>query len=223
MPTQSTSNICGGSMFITCGTIILCTNNQHGVDIILPACLSGKILSHENVTAILIQVKNNTTFNEKVWGWLFNAMDPFNINVFSQGDAPRPVIRMVFALASRESATKLTLPHHSTRTRASKRRQLHKSTAYDIWCAGLSLHTFPCISGEPQLDAYRHPLHRTRYPTSKQYDVMTAQNIEYPGKVAKQKETLLRHFNPLLQTQAEHQQSYKGESDSDGPEGAAAA
>lgn len=75
--------------FITRGAMILCANNHCGVDIILPVCFSGEILSRDTVTAILIQVKNDTTFDENVRGWLFDMMDPFDINVFSQGNAPR--------------------------------------------------------------------------------------------------------------------------------------
>jgi hypothetical protein len=86
--------------FITRGAMILCANNQRGVDLVVPICYSGKVLSRRTVTAILIQVKTDTHFGENAHGYLFDAMDPFSINLFDQNmDAP-PIIRMVFALAS---------------------------------------------------------------------------------------------------------------------------
>ncbi|KAH9978515.1 hypothetical protein BJV74DRAFT_721517, partial [Russula compacta] len=183
--------------FITCGAIILCANNQHGVNIILPVCLSGEILSCETMTAILIQVKNDTTFNEKIWGWLFDAMDPFDINVFNQGDAPRPVIRMVFALKSKQSAIIFTPPRPSKPMRA---RMSDMYTAHDIWCAGLSLRIFPCMGKDRP--SYQHLLDRTCHPD--QYDIRKAYDVVYPDAVAAEKEQLLRHFDTLVTTRDEH-------------------
>jgi hypothetical protein len=48
--------------FITHGAMILCANNQRGVDIVLPICFSGDVLSRRHMTALLIQVKNDKTY-----------------------------------------------------------------------------------------------------------------------------------------------------------------
>jgi len=86
--------------FITRGAMVLCANNQPGVDLVIPICYSGDKLSRDNVTAILIQVKNNQTFGENIHSYLFDAMDPFHINLFNKDMlSPLPIIRMVFALA----------------------------------------------------------------------------------------------------------------------------
>ena len=41
--------------FITCGAMVLCANNQRGVDLVVPICYSGNVLSRRTMTAILIQ------------------------------------------------------------------------------------------------------------------------------------------------------------------------
>ena len=41
--------------FITHGAMVLCANNQRGVDLVVPICYSGNVLSRRTMTAILIQ------------------------------------------------------------------------------------------------------------------------------------------------------------------------
>ncbi|KAI0248421.1 hypothetical protein BJV78DRAFT_1236581 [Lactifluus subvellereus] len=96
--TWSTSALSGN--LLRRGAMIMCANNQHGVDIVLPICNPSRKLSRHNVTAILIQVKNDKTFQHEIDKTLFDGMDPFRIGRFSDGDFPLPVIRMVFALGS---------------------------------------------------------------------------------------------------------------------------
>ena len=87
------------------GAAIVCANNQRGFDLILPYCFRGKSISRENTSAFLIQVKNDKTYRTSIHNSLFDCMDPFATNVFSKGQVPLPLIRMVFALASDEPAT----------------------------------------------------------------------------------------------------------------------
>jgi len=114
--------------FITRGAMIICTHNQAGVDIIIPLCLKTEKLSPKTVSAILIQVKNASNYGNKIKTKLFEKLCPFDLGVFDQDATPRPVIRMVFALASQESEV---LFREADET-------CDEFTAFDIWCAGLS-------------------------------------------------------------------------------------
>ena len=184
--------------FISRGAMILCANNQRGVDIVLPVCYSGNVLSRRNVTAILVQVKNDPCFGEEIHGHLFNAMDPFAIKLFDQQTQPLPIIRMVFALASQTSAVKYDSPDRPD----SPAYKPGGFTSYDIWCAGTSCETFPIMGADE--DAYRGLLDRT-WIRGQEYAVGTIQEVDYPEKVEKNKVALLRNCNPLLEKGAEHQ------------------
>jgi len=189
--------------FITRGAMILCANNQPGVDIVIPVCYSDNKLSQGNVTAILIQVKNNQTFGENIRGYLFDAMDPFHINLFNKDmRSPLPIIRMVFALASKQDVVKWVVRPQaltSTRqTRATTRQseQPDLYTSYDLWCAGISQSTFPVI-GDDESALYQKILDRTRFP-GHGYPVSKVHEVEYPEEVAKSKAGLLRSFDALV-------------------------
>ena len=181
--------------FISRGAMILCANNQRGVDIVLPVCYSGNVLSRRDVTAILIQVKNDETFDGNIRDHLFEAMDPFTINLFDKESEPRPIIRMVFALASKTSVAKYVQVESSRCKRGA-------FTSYDIWCAGTSRKTFPIIGADE--DVYRGLLDRTR-SRAQEYAVGALHEVKYPDEVEKAKMALLRNCNPLLETGVEHQ------------------
>jgi hypothetical protein len=89
-------------MFITCGAMVLCTHNQYGVDIVLPLCHQKKNLSPCTVSAILIQVKNDDKYGYSIVKTLFDGMAPMAVGLFEDPLLLKPVIRMVFALASKE-------------------------------------------------------------------------------------------------------------------------
>jgi len=129
--------------FIMRGAMVVCKHNQFGVDIVLPACVAQQNLSRDTITAILIQVKNDTTYTNEIKPKLFNAMDPFLVGLFPEGRSPRPVIRVVFALASPKSAVVLS---NNSRTR--EPHHPDGFTAFDIWCAGLSNDTFRHIGDD---------------------------------------------------------------------------
>jgi hypothetical protein len=126
--------------FVTRGAMVLCADNQRGVDIVIPVCKKDARLSRRTVTAILVQVKNDTSFSNKIDPTLFHGMNPFNVGLFSKGDTPLPVIRMVFALASEIGGVVIPLP--------GSKHHLCKFTAFDIWCAGVSEDAFRDISND---------------------------------------------------------------------------
>ncbi|KAH9961524.1 hypothetical protein BC827DRAFT_1100892, partial [Russula dissimulans] len=125
--------------FVTRGAMVMCRDNQKGVDIVLPACPTGANLSRDSITAILIQVKNDASYQDSITKELFDAMDPVQVGLFSEYGMSRPVIRLVFALASKKAAIAFPTPpghdhHHHD-----------KFTSFDIWCVGLSEETFKLI------------------------------------------------------------------------------
>ena len=150
--------------FVTRGAMILCSNNQKGIDIVLPVCHTEQILSPDSVTAILIQVKNAKDFGKDMKSTLFDAMCPFDLGVFPVAKEeplarpppePKPVIRLVFALASPEASVVF-------REGATRKNHPDAFTAFDIWLAGLSADTFKQVGLD--LDPYRILLDRSLRP-----------------------------------------------------------
>ena len=143
--------------FITRGAMILCAQNQNGVDIILPLCLKTGQLSRKTVSAILIQVKNSDKYGYDIDRMLFDGLCPFKVGMFDETSTPRPVVRMVFALSSSKSGARF--PDSEMRER-SHTRYHDASTAFDIWCAGLS--SFKNI--DKDLNSYQILLDRSLQP-----------------------------------------------------------
>ena len=145
------------------GAAIICANNQHGIDILIPI-LMGTILRPEFITAIFVQVKNDGSFTDHVVTPLFTMMDPFYVGLFSGDDedlpALPPVLRIVLALASEKSGVTgpRTPVHRSPRLNSKKT----KFTAYDLWIAGVSSQSFGVIPDEDTHAKYRLLLDRTR-------------------------------------------------------------
>jgi len=155
--------------FITRGAMILCTHNQNGVDIVIPLCLKTGKLSRKTVSAILIQVKNSDRYGHDIDKTLFDALCPFRVGLFDKGSTPKPVIRMVFALASSKSG----VPPPKVRERP-RTRHYDDSTAFDIWCAGLS--SFKNI--DEDLASYQILLDRSLQPHDA-FDLGEFRNDEY--------------------------------------------
>ncbi|KAI0295650.1 hypothetical protein B0F90DRAFT_1750072 [Multifurca ochricompacta] len=76
--------------FITQGAMILFINDQRGVDIVLPVCVRNKKLSPRTTTAILIQVKNDKSYQYNISQFLFDAMVPYQVKLFPKGHTPLP-------------------------------------------------------------------------------------------------------------------------------------
>ncbi|KAH9962325.1 hypothetical protein BJV74DRAFT_954499 [Russula compacta] len=122
--------------YITRGAMVICADNQHGVDIVYPLVM------------------------QRVQRWveetLFDSMDPFDVGLFSDGQQPRPVLRVVSALASPQSSV-IVRPNREAVDDADQ------FTAFDIWCAGLTQSTFECIE-EKDVESYKLLLERSLRP-----------------------------------------------------------
>jgi hypothetical protein len=183
--------------FVTRGAMIVCTNNQEGVDIVLPLCHTKHMLSPDSVTAVLIQVKNTERFKKDIQETSFDFMSPFDLGIFpedgpSTAVTPKPVIRLVFALTSPEAGVVF-------RERAGHRSHPDTFTAFDIWLAGLSTDTFAQIGGD--LDAYRTLLERSLRP----HDAFELMDDRVVGEKAKKlRVSRRRRMAPLTFTGPDH-------------------
>ena len=144
------------------GAAAVCTHNQRGFDIVIPV-LMGQVLRPQFVTAIFIQVKNDSCFTDDPYIPLFALIDPFQSGFFSEDDAKvtltlPPILRIVLALASEKSI--VTGP---IRPRSASHRDdvKDKFTAYDLWIAGVSRESFGVIPDEYTSKQYRLLLDRT--------------------------------------------------------------
>lgn len=71
-------------MFIARGAAILCASDQVGIAILVPFTDYKDKLGRKNVSAILIQVKNDRRFSTTPRRWLFDGMNPYFVGVFDQ-------------------------------------------------------------------------------------------------------------------------------------------
>ncbi|KAI0291191.1 hypothetical protein B0F90DRAFT_1824119 [Multifurca ochricompacta] len=149
--------------FITRGAIIVRDYDIYrGIDIVLPVCYSGDVLSRDTVTAILIQVTNDSIFQDSVRRDRFDFMGLYHVGLISKEDSPLPVIRMFLALSSTDSAIHV-VPQDKPNPYFPQDFEDNDEvplTAYDIWCAGLSPETFPGIGED--ISAYEDLLARSR-------------------------------------------------------------
>jgi hypothetical protein len=99
--------------------MIVCPSKYGEADIVLPVCVAKGNLSRDTVTAILIQVKTSDCFQCSIINPCFDEMDPF-FGVFSEGQSPRPIIRVIFALGSHEAG--FAAHWHVTRSRSTVAR-----------------------------------------------------------------------------------------------------
>jgi hypothetical protein len=92
--------------FVLRGAAILCANNQAGCDIVIPFVYRAGKLGKMNISAIIVQVKNDRRYSTKPKVSLFDDMNPFELNIFDVEDEskPLPIIRVVMALAAAGSA-----------------------------------------------------------------------------------------------------------------------
>lgn len=162
--------------FLVRGAGIICTNNS-SINILIPILFNNR-LCEENISAILIQVKNDPSYKASIKYGTFESMNPFG--VFSEKvTSPRPIIRMMFALASDITAVEFGRPassSHETKRSSSKATSKRKPssklnpkpqpdkpkcTIYDIWCAGASSSIFQVI-GPDDDNVYQELLQITR-------------------------------------------------------------
>jgi hypothetical protein len=148
------------------GAAIICANNQGGVDILIPA-LMGTIMDPKFVTAILVQVKNDCSFNAVPTIALFKLMDPLRLGLFSGNDAKAfnvpPVLRIVFAMASKTpTVTVPSVPECQSPRNKSADDPKPTFTAFDFWIAGVSPESFGVTPDGDTHAQYKFLLDRTR-------------------------------------------------------------
>jgi hypothetical protein len=141
------------------GVGIVCADYQRAVDVVIPIVIDkDKPLTKENVTALLLQSKNDVSYSTNVFPSLFHIIDPYALGIFDRStENPPPVIRMVYALASKESGVCVVKPPvRKALPRAAKEKAAEKQaaetklnkyayTSFDIWCAQASSKTFRAI------------------------------------------------------------------------------
>ena len=152
--------------FVTRGAMVLLSNNQAYVDIVLPVCNTKQNISRDSMMAILIRVKNAVRFKKNIQETLFDTMSPFDLGMFPEEGSPttmtvtpKPVNRLVLALASPEAGVVFR-----EQPECAKSRPDTSFTAFDIWLAGLSTATYGKIGDASDSDAYRALLDRSLQP-----------------------------------------------------------
>lgn len=98
--TLSTDNLW---KFITRGEMALCSTHQEGVGIVVPVCDTERKLSRNTMTAIIVQAKNSGEYGLEIDETLVDRMSPIKLGLFPDDVTPKPVMRIIFALASREA------------------------------------------------------------------------------------------------------------------------
>ena len=165
--------------------MIICKDNQLGVDILLPACLEKENLSKDTITAGFIQVKNAEKYKLKVDRGLLDAMHPLSLGLFSEDEIPRLVIRVVFALASWQ-----TFPIRVVMNLITLTSSLH-SMHSGVWvCRVILLTTY---AEQTCIQPYQVLLHRSLHPL----DTIDLDEVNDP-KVKAQREDVRRTMAALV-------------------------
>ncbi|KAA1476427.1 hypothetical protein DENSPDRAFT_510988 [Dentipellis sp. KUC8613] len=181
------------------GAAVVCANNQRGVDIVIPV-LFHDALCEKNVSAILIQVKNDRSFTDSARTSLFDNMDPFDVGLYAREvEEPLPIIRMVFALASEKA--RIACNDRPLDPFPARKRGLQKFTAYDIWCAGVTNETFKVVTVESAL-SYQSLLLRSRSLVNPYTPGAHESDTKDPRGLAR------RRMHPGVTMQDEHFRNY---------------
>jgi hypothetical protein len=121
------------------------------VDVILPFLYWDDVLRRENVSAFIIQAKNDETYQAAPDRYLFDMMNPYHISFFDKNEShPVPIIRMVFALSSKTPCVTVIKPHRDAAPKANF--QVDEYTAFDIWCGKASRETFTPVKDDSVFD-----------------------------------------------------------------------
>ena len=153
------------------GAAAICTDGQPAIDVIIPFLYKDEVLRKENVSAFLIQSKNDRSFQAEPDTSLFDSIRPHNIGFFDRGETTTvPIIRMVFALASSTSSVTTINPPQRKQPPRTSTQNVESFTAFDIWCAKASHDTFESIKDDDVfqkllLQSYRHAeIYTTKRP-----------------------------------------------------------
>ncbi|KAF8332488.1 hypothetical protein F5887DRAFT_1063857 [Amanita rubescens] len=90
---------------------------------------SGTKLAIDNLGLILYRISNDPHYTHIPEPKLFESMNPYDVGILKEGDAPVPVIRIIFALAAQTPS--LHVIRHDP-------SPAYNAVVYDIWSAGLS-------------------------------------------------------------------------------------
>lgn len=187
------------------GAAGLCADFQYGIDIVIPFLYRDPVLRQENVSALLIQSKNDRTFKAKPQKHIFDMMNPHNVQFFQKKEThPVPIIRMVFALASPTPSVTVLKP--AKRTQPPRGRSFaanfkaDKYTTFDIWCGKASHETFRPIKGSADEIVFHKLLLRSQvFP-----------NV-YDTKKPKVLENVTRNMNPATGDDPAHWEQFSRE------------
>ena len=166
------------------------------------------------ITAMLVQVKDDASFGAAIKPWVHDAMSLDHLGLFADNASPLPVLRLVFALASEESAVILAgqerlRPTDAATAAAPQERSAY--TCYDVWCAGATAATFPAV--QDSKNAYGKLLLRARetkdrYASHHRFsDWMSGHATE---EISAGREEARRRMNPGASSRPAHYENYTG-------------
>lgn len=89
------------------GAQVLCPNNLTAIDGVNPFFDRGTDFCRDNLGLMLWQAKNNAAYTHQPDTELFAIMDPYQIGILKEGKDPVPLIKIVFALASKTPLLKV--------------------------------------------------------------------------------------------------------------------
>ncbi|KAF8323573.1 hypothetical protein F5887DRAFT_1208074 [Amanita rubescens] len=116
-------------LLMTRGAAVQCTDNHPSINAVTVFLKSGTKLAIDNLGLILYRVSNDPHYTHIPKPKCFESMNPYDVGILKEGDAPVPVIRIIFALAAQTPSL------HVTRHDPSP---AYNAVVYDIWSAGLS-------------------------------------------------------------------------------------
>ncbi|KAG5635660.1 hypothetical protein H0H81_010496 [Sphagnurus paluster] len=109
---------------------LLCANRQFGIDGLMVFTYFDTRLQRSNIGLILWQSNNDPRITHKFQRSLFDAMDPFELNLLFPDGELIPIIRIVFALAAIEEPCLID--------RAEEAEDFgSRFTTFDYWCTGI--------------------------------------------------------------------------------------
>ncbi|KAG5650692.1 hypothetical protein H0H81_011366 [Sphagnurus paluster] len=169
---------------------LLCANRNLGIDGLMVFTYSDTRLHPSNVGFVLWQSQNDPGFSaHTLQRRLFDAMDPFELNLLSPEDEPLPIIRIIFALAADEEPRLINMKEEVEDLGS-------RFTTFDYWCAGIRSSVFKPVIEEDQ-DIWNNLLAASR-PWQRTYSVED-------NRAASQ---LRRAANPLAAAEASFHNSW---------------
>lgn len=130
-------------------------HGQPGFDAVFPFLNGGTDLAVGSVGFIIVQVKKNDISRGPRRDDIFKKMDPFTCGLLGldnlSGPFPIPIIRIVFALCSKESV--VTHQTYSSPSEGASRVNADGRpcfTSYDFWCSGIRPEVLQPVTEAPE-------------------------------------------------------------------------